>query len=304
MQWHKFDFEPDALGESPFWHPQEHCLYWVDIAGKAICRASLHSTRAERWPMPSEPGCIAPMQNGGLVIALRHGVFKAPSWGAELQHVATLPYDVKTVRANDGKCDALGRFWVGTLDETKTRQSGALYAIECAAGSTAVSCKISHATTSNGLEWSPDNTTIYWADTATHAVLACDFDIQTSNFKNQRTFVQFAPKPAQWIAGQSGYYGRPDGAAVDEQGNYYVAMYEGGHIAKFATDGTLLARLEVPLMCPTMVCFGGEDMRTLFVTSARQGRSESELNMHPLSGCVLYTHMDAAGLPVNYFKPA
>lgn len=254
--------------------------------------------------MPSEPGCIAPMQGGGWVIALRHGVFKARNWGAQLQHIATLPYDPKTVRANDGKCDAQGRFWVGTLDETKTRQSAALYVIECTGGSTTVSCKLTHATTSNGLAWSPDNQTIYWADTAQHAVQAWHYDIATGNIQNQRIFSQFTPKPAQWTVGQETYQGRPDGAAVDVHGNYYVAMYEGSHIAQFAPDGTLLARYPVPVVCPTMPCFGGKDMRTLFVTSALHGRSANELAQHPDSGCVLYTQVKVPGLPVHNFKPA
>ena len=89
-----------VLGESPFWHPQEHTLYWVDIAGRKLARANVYMGTVETWDMPSEPGCIAPAANGGLVIALRHGVFRARTWGGELVHIATLDYDQTTVRAN------------------------------------------------------------------------------------------------------------------------------------------------------------------------------------------------------------
>ena len=82
-----------SLGESPFWHPHEQMLYWVDIPGKQVLRARVDQNTVEAWDMPSEPGCIAPAARGGLVIALRHGVFRAPAWGGPLQHLTTLDYD-------------------------------------------------------------------------------------------------------------------------------------------------------------------------------------------------------------------
>ncbi len=304
MEWQQLTTEPNALGESPFWHPMEQKLYWVDIVGKAICRTDLHTKVVEKWAMPSEPGCIAPMQGGGLVMALRHGIYKAQQWGGCLEHVATLPYNTATVRANDGKCDAQGRFWVGTVDETKQQQSAGLFCLDCTKGDAEIRCLISNATTANGLAWSPDHQTMYWADTPTHTVHAWSYDNQNANLSNQHTFAQFKPKPQGWLSGQTGYQGRPDGATVDVKGNYYVAMYEGGQVAKYAADGSMLAQYPTPMLCPTMPCFGGHDLRTLFVTSARHGRSSNELKAHPLSGCVIYTQMDVPGLPVQFFKPA
>src|ERR1035437_5403062 len=108
-----------SLGESPFWHPHEHTLYWLDISGKQILRANILNNTLETWDMPSEPGCMAPAANGGLVIALRDGVFRARQWGGAMERLATLDYNPQHHRANDGKCDALGRFWVGTIDETR-----------------------------------------------------------------------------------------------------------------------------------------------------------------------------------------
>jgi sugar lactone lactonase YvrE len=126
--WERLDPHTCQLGESPFWHPQEQSLYWVDISGKQLLRR--HAGVLQTWDMPSEPGCIAPARSGGLVIALRHGIFRARQWGGALTQIATLAYDTATVRANDGKCDALGRFWVGTVDETKTQHAAALYSVD------------------------------------------------------------------------------------------------------------------------------------------------------------------------------
>ena len=128
--------QPCQLGESPFWHPQEQMLYWVDIAGRQILRADVHAGSVETWTMPSEPGCIAPAASGGLVIAMRHGVFRARTWGGPLQSIATLDYDPAHMRANDGKRDALGRFWIGTMDETRVTRNAALYSLDCRAGRT------------------------------------------------------------------------------------------------------------------------------------------------------------------------
>jgi sugar lactone lactonase YvrE len=171
-------------------------------------------------------------------------------------------------------------------------------------------CKIDPATfpatTANGLAWSPDGQTLYWADTPSHTVHAWDFEVQSSTLSRHRTFAQVAPKPAGWQPSDlsphnGGYQGRPDGAAVDVQGNYYAAMFEGRRLCKFAPDGTLLAEIITPAQCPTMPCFGGADLKTLFITTARHGRSEAELAAFPLSGCVFSMRVEVPGLPVNCF---
>ena len=311
MNWQTVTTQANALGESPFWHPQEQMLYWVDISGKQILRANIYMNTVETWDMPSEPGCIAPAARGGLVIALRHGIFRAAGWRSPLQHLATLDYDPSTMRANDGKCDALGRFWVGTIDETKGARNAGLYALDCRDGRAPLVQRqldpaAFPATTANGLGWSPDARTLYWADTPSHTVHAWDFDLQNNTLSNRRTFAQFGPKAPGWQSSDltlanGGYRGRPDGAAVDAQGNYFVALFEGRRIAQFAPDGTLLAEFATPAQCPTMPCFGGEDLKTLFITTARHGRSAAELADFPLSGCVFSMRVPVPGLPVNAF---
>ena len=300
-QWQTLGAAHYELGESPFWHPQEQMLYWVDIPGKQLLRAGHQTGDVQAWPMPSEPGCMAPAARGGLVIALRHGVFRAAHWGGELVRIATLPYDSSVVRANDGKCDALGRFWVGTIDEPKASRAAELYSIDCRAGQAVVQRQAGDALTANGLAWSPDGRTLYWADTPQHLVHAWDFDLAANRLSDHRTQLQFASKPAGWTFADGSYQGRPDGAAVDALGNYWVAMFEGRRVCQVAPDGHLLQTLDTPAQCPTMPCFGGEDLKTLYVTSARHGRGAPELAQFPNSGAVFFTRVQTPGLPVNFF---
>lgn len=301
MSWQVLATQAYALGESPFWHPHEQMLYWADIPGKQLLRANVYRGSVEAWDMPSEPGCIAPAASGGLVVALRHGVFRAREWGGALEHITTLPYDTRVVRANDGKCDALGRFWVGTIDEPKAARAAELFSIDCRTATPVVERQAGDALTANGLAWSPDNRVLYWADTPNHIVHAWDYDLATNALSGHRTHLQLPPKPAGWAFGQAGYQGRPDGAAVDMQGNYYAAMFEGARLCKFAPDGSLLDEIATPAQCPTMPCFGGEDLQTLYLTTARHGRSEAELARYPQSGCVFSMRVDTPGLPVNFF---
>lgn len=309
LEWQTVSPDTFQLGESPFWHPQEQTLYWVDIPGQKLCRANVYMGTVDSWDMPCEPGCIAPATNGGLVIARRDGVFRAREWRGALELITTLPYDTTAVRANDGKCDALGRFWVGTIDEPKASRAGALFSIDCRGGRTPrVQQHAGDALTGNGLGWSPDGRTTYWSDTPNHVIHAWDFDVLANGLSAHRIFQQIPPKPADWqwdaprgTNGLPAYRGRPDGAAVDVEGNYYAAMFEGQRICKFAPDGRLLAEIPVPAMCPTMPCLGGEDGKTLYVTTARYKRSAAELAAFPLSGCVFSTRVDVPGLPVNAF---
>jgi len=313
--WTAITTEPDGLGESPFWQPEEQRLYWVDIPGRRIARVAVQGLKAqgsvEYWPLTQEPGCIAPVQGGGLIMALRDGIYLAREWGGPLQLLATAPYDTSKQRFNDGKCDAQGRFWAGSLYEPKDQPLGALYMLDgqglhVMLGGEKVGANhgANHGVvTANGLAWSPDGRTAYWADTAAHQIRAFDFDAASGQLSNSRVFYQATPKPAGWAWGSAAPYGgRPDGAAVDAEGCYWSAQYEGGRLLRFSLQGELLAEVPTPALCPTMPCFGGPDLKTLFVTTARQGRSPQELAHYPRAGCVFAMRVEVAGLPVNVFR--
>lgn len=305
MKWELAVAQPDALGESPFWHPREQCLYWVDIAGRRIRRLHPDSGRQDAWDLPQEPGCIAPAAGGGLVMGLRHGIYRARGWGAPLEPVALFQHGAHS-RFNDGKADPVGRFWAGTYYEPKDARKADLYCVDCrpdnaAGGKAIVQLKAGNATSANGLAWSPGQDTLYWADTQAHAIYAWDWEPAANVMRRHRVFRQFPPKPPGWRPGEPGYGGRPDGAAVDAEGHYWVAMYEGGRLLRLTPAGEIAAQYEVPVRCPTMPCFGGLDGRTLYLTSARHGRTEQELQALPHSGCVLAARVDVPGLPVNFF---
>ena len=298
--WTRITSEPDQLGESPFWHPQEQRLYWVDIPGKRLVRVAVDGLQAqgavEYWPLNEEVGCIAPVQGGGLVLALRSGIYRARAWGGPLQLLAAAPYDTRKQRFNDGKCDPQGRFWAGSLYEPKDQALGVLYMLDAQG----LHERMDGVTTANGLAWSPDGRTAYWADTAAHQIRAFDFDAARGQLSNSRVFYQATPKPAGWAWGSATPYGgRPDGAAVDAEGCYWSAQYEGQRLLRLSPAGEVLAEVPVPAVCPTMPCFGGPDLRTLLVTTARHGRSAAELAQYPDAGCVFALRVDVPGLPVS-----
>jgi sugar lactone lactonase YvrE len=150
---------------------------------------------------------------------------------------------------------------------------------------------------SNGLGFSPDGRTAYWADTKAHVVFAFDVDGHDGSLSRRRVFQQFATRAdGQPLAD---YGGRPDGAAVDAEGAYWVAMFEGQRLLRLAPDGAWLAELPLPVRCPTMPCFGGADLRTLYITTARDKRPADELAAQPLAGCVLQLRVDVPGLPAH-----
>ena len=301
--WTRITSEPDQLGESPFWHPQEQRLYWVDIPGKRVARVAVDGLQAqgavEYWPLNEEVGCIAPVQGGGLVLALRSGIYRARALGGPLQLLAAAPYDTRKQRFNDGKCDPQGRFWAGSLYEPKDQALGVLYMLDAQG----LHERMGGVTTANGLAWSPDGRTAYWADTAAHQIRAFDFDAARGQLSNSRVFYQATPKPAGWAWGSATPYGgRPDGAAVDAEGCYWSAQYEGQRLLRLSPAGEVLAEVPVPAVCPTMPCFGGPDMKTLFVTTARHGRSEAELVQYPGAGCVWAMRVDVAGVACSFAR--
>lgn len=308
MSWQTVVATPSELGESPFWHPDEQRLYWVDIAGQRIHRLKPETGVAEHWAMPSEPGCIAPLQfpPGGLVIALRDGIYRAPCWGGALRLLAPARHDVALFRFNDGKADPLGRFWAGTVNERRDAATAQLYSLSASNGggvAAVLQPQAGGATVANGLAWSPDARTLYWADTSSHTVRAWQWDAVHNLLTGERVVHRWPDKPQGWLAGAADnppYAGRPDGAAVDAEGNYYIAMYEGAQVLKLSPTGEVLASLPVPAQCPTMPCFGGNDLRTLYVTTARQKRPAAELARYPQSGGVFAWRVEVPGLPVNF----
>ncbi len=293
-----YDFTPlpvpaSIAGESPFWHPREQALYWTDIAGHKLNRYTPATTTHDQWSFDTELASIAPRPDGELILAMRDGLFHFDPASGRRQRIAAPPYDPKKLRFNDGKADPQGRFWVGTLHDERLAK-GSLYCLTL----DSLDRIVDEVANSNGLGWSPDGRTMYWTDTKLSTVFAFDFEPGSGDLSRRRVFASFPAKPDN--GSLDGYGGRPDGGAVDSEGCYWAACFEGQRLARFAPDGTLLQAVPLPVRCPTMPCFGGDDLRTLYVTTSREKRPEAELAAQPWAGMVLQCRVDVPGLPTNF----
>ncbi len=290
--------EADLLGESPLWHPREQALYWVDIPGRRLRRFDPVRATHAGWDFDQDLGCLAACDDGTLLVAQRDGLLRFDPADGSRRPIVAAPYDPRVERFNDGKVDARGRFWVGTIYEPRDAARASLYRLD---GARLVRVA-GDVTTSNGLAWSPGGGTMYWADTKAHRVTAWAFDADRGTPGGPRTFASFGPPQA--TPAEAGYGGRPDGAAVDAEGAYWVAMFEGARLLRFSPAGELLRSIALPVRCPTMPCFGGADLRTLYITTAREKRPADELAAMPWSGRVLQLRVDVPGLPANLVRTA
>ncbi len=278
------------LGECPLWHAGQQTLYWVDIPGKAVHSLHPASGKHRGWPMATEPGAIALCQEG-ILVALRTGLAMLDVESGGLTALADAPYDTAKLRYNDGRVDAAGRLWVGSIFEPRDRQGATLYSVTRGQ-------LIDHeqpATVSNGLAFSPDNRTLYRSDTTSHTIFAYDFDLERGKLGARRVLREFSQTR------DATYIGRPDGGTVDAEGAYWCAMMEGGRLLRLSPAGEILREIALPARCPTMLAFGGPDLRTLYITTSRNGRPEAELAQYPMSGCLLTMEVDVAGLPEHHY---
>jgi sugar lactone lactonase YvrE len=275
------------LGECPVWSVRERALYWVDINAPSLNRFDPATGHNKAMPMPEAIGSFALRELGGFIVALRGGIWLAHSDGTLDRRIFAAPYDPATHRFNDGRCDRRGRFFVGSMNERRDAPSATLARVDLDGTMTEV---LSGMTISNGLAWSPDGRTMYHADTPTHTVRAFDYDPDTGVPSRPRVF-------AQW----RGETDRPDGGTVDSAGNYWTAFYRGGKVLQISPSGETLAEYSIPAMCPTMCAFGGQDLRTLYVTTARQNRDDEELARLPHSGGLFAMRVDVPGLPETPF---
>ncbi|MFG6456416.1 SMP-30/gluconolactonase/LRE family protein [Roseateles sp. BYS96W] len=293
----EFDIRPLGthrclLGESPLWHPTEQVLYSVDIPGRQVLRWRADGGVPDVFPQDAEPACIAARATGGLVVARRDGLWALDTASGAVTPLASPPYDTTRQRYNDGKPDAAGRFWIGALSDAREPEA-ALYRIDAAGAEP----QLDGIVTSNGLAWSPDGHWLYRSDTKAHTIWRHAFDVERGGLGEGQVFARFTPRAADQPL--SAYGGRPDGAAVDESGAYWVAMFEGARLLRFSAAGELLQDVALPVRCPTMPCFGGADRRTLYVTTARDKRPADELACEPWAGAVLTLRVGVPGLPAN-----
>ena len=279
-----------TLGECPLWSVDEQVLRFVDIKGRKVHRFDPATATLSSFETPEDVGCIGLSEGGGLIAGMRTGLFHLSDEGRVLAKLAENPEDHATSRFNDGRCDGFGRFWAGTIDEPKAGSNAHLYRYD----QRGLSEMGGGLLTSNGLAFSPDNAWVYHSDTPNFVIYRYPFNGATGALGPREVFVQLEPK--------DGDRGRPDGAAIDSDGCYWTALFEGARVQRYSPDGQLIAEHPVPAKCPTMVAFGGEDLKTLYVTSARDNRPAKELETYPLSGGLFAMKTDVAGRPEPKFK--
>jgi sugar lactone lactonase YvrE len=270
-----------SLGECPVWSVADQALYWVDINSPTLNRFDPANETNAAWPMPASIGSFALRMRGGFIAALRDGIWFVDRDGKLEHKIANAPYDPSHHRFNDGRADAQGRFWVGSMNERRDANSAMLYRMD---SNLKLSPVVADIMISNGLGFSPDGRTLYHADTPARTVWAYDVDAATAAISNRRVFAHF-----------DGETDRPDGGAVDSEGCYWSAFYRGSKVVRLSPQGKLLAEYPLPAMCPTMCAFGGPDLRTLYVTTARQGRDDAELARLPQSGGIFALRVDTPG---------
>jgi sugar lactone lactonase YvrE len=277
-----------ALGECPLWDAGAGVLWWVDILAPALNRFDPATGANTVIAMDEHIGCVARRAGGGFVAGLRSGLWLLDEAGAKTDFVVNPQGEGAPSRFNDGRADPWGGFWAGSIWEPRDRNGAALWRLAPDHSVTEIAGDVR---TSNGLGFSPDRRWAYHSDTPAHVIYRYPLDPDTGAVTGER---------GVWVRFPEGH-GRPDGAAVDAEGCYWSALYDGGRVVRLSPEGRKLAAFPLPARCPTMVAFGGADRRTLYVTTARAGRPEAELATLPLSGSLFAMAVDVPGLPEPEF---
>ncbi|MBR0784765.1 SMP-30/gluconolactonase/LRE family protein [Bradyrhizobium iriomotense] len=278
----------DILGETPLWCDRTRKLWWIDIDGR------LHQSfdpatgthRVTSYDDCQFLGGQALTAVGSHLLAQDLRLFRGGSDNPPPVEFCAVESGLDN-RLNDGRVDAHGRLWIGTMDNQLHRPNGALYRV---AGDGQVTRLFDDVIVTNGIAFSPDNRTLYFTDTRRYCTWMFDFDLDDGTIQNRRLFADYS------ASGE-----RPDGACVDVAGGLWTAFFAGGRIARYRPDGRIDTIIPLPVTNPTCLCFGGRDLKTLYVTTARKFLDRQQLNREPQAGHVLAIHGIGQGLPEHRF---
>jgi len=286
----------DLVGECPVWSVKEQALYWVDIEGRRIHRFDWLTQAQQTWHTPERIACIALTDRlgvPGVVAAMESGIFALnflapPELGVKC--IASINHPHSNMRFNDGRCDSQGRFWVSTMcmDMSMAAAVGGIFCLDKAGLSPSM---IDGLITPNGIAFSPDEATLYFSDShpAVQKIWAMDVNPATSALRNRREFVDM-----------NNYPGRPDGAAIDVEGCYWICANDAGQIHRFSPQGVLLQSVQIPVAKPSMCCFGGPKLDIIFVASILPAGVPPE--QPGLNGALFAMPVGIQGLPEPLFS--
>lgn len=270
------------LGEGPAWDAKSQTLYWVDILGKRV-----YANDHVLVELDDTIGCLAPRQNGNLLLGMRSSFADLEPGSGKLTVLASLSEPANN-RVNDGKCDPAGRFLAGTMDMNEKDASGSLYSFD----GNKVTRLLDGIRISNGLAWSVDHKMLYFIDTPTREVKVFDYDAAAGQIADPRTAIAI-PESLGW----------PDGMTADTDGNLWIAMWGGAQVTRWdPRSGRLLEQIPIPALQSSSCVFGGRDMNELYVTSARVGMTETDLNKYPLSGSLFKVTTSTVGMRTFEFS--
>jgi len=277
----------DRLGECPLWDDRARVLWWVDSRGPTLKRFDPASGDARELSLPEVIGSFAFRVAGGMVAALKSGLYLLDPETSTLTVIAQPEADVPDNRFNDGRCDRAGRFWVGTMSDVRRDPTGSLYRL--APDGTCMKMR-SDVIVPNSLAWSPDDRTMYFADTHRNRIYAYEFDLAAGAIRNERVFAEGGTRSI-----------RPDGSCIDVEGCLWNCDYGGWRVVRYRPDGRVDREIRMPVANPTCCCFGGANLDVLYVTSATQRLTPADLAEQPLAGSVFAVRPGMQGLPEARF---
>lgn len=293
--WERVTETPCAQGEAPFWHAQEQRLYWLDRPTQRLWRLHLPSQQVEHWDVGRGLASVAPCRSGSLLLGLADGLYRAQSWGDVPERLAPTPHDPKRLHLSDGRCDPWGRFWTGCKGASRTGSDASMYSLHPLRGSSAsLHTALSGLSGTQALAWSADGRSMWRIETTRP-------QISRHRVDNPGQWPPALGVAERWAVFSDEAMGQPSGLAMDRQGRVWVAMVNGGRVLCLSAEGQLLGEFPTPLQCPVMLCFGDSDLQSLYLTSARAGRSDAELARYPGSGCIYRMRTDSPGLPSGFY---
>lgn len=276
------------LGESPVWDEAHQCLLFVDISGGQINALDQHGRLTRLYESPARIGALVLTDKGNLIFTQDAGVAVLDRTSLRVTHNSKLAITLSSYRFNDGACDPQGRFITGLMDEGHSRNTGKLYRYDAGLNASVIMDGIS---LPNGLAWSSDGSELFFVDSVARTLYRSR---SPANGNGLEQVLVFAQTPAE--------LGRPDGLALDVEGNLWVCQFNGSCVLQYDRHGVLLQALPMPVPRPTSCCFGGPDMRTLYITTAKFGMSAAEQADYPAAGNIYSIRLPVPGRPRHRFK--